>query len=151
MIGTSDRLCWLAETCKILLLLLLLQCCTAASLTSCAFFSNSGSSERSSMQPGLQARLNVTTAFAALPFTAAMTVFVAAAAAVFQLHTMQMTATDLQLAVYNLNSGLPCRLCNQQICKSHLLCFPGSSSFVQQHRMKQEVMACNSMQQGSMS
>ncbi len=24
MIGTSDRLCWLAETCKILLLLLLL-------------------------------------------------------------------------------------------------------------------------------
>ncbi len=25
MIGTSDRLCWLAETCKILLLLLLQQ------------------------------------------------------------------------------------------------------------------------------
>ncbi len=25
MIGTSDRLCWLAETCKILLLLLALQ------------------------------------------------------------------------------------------------------------------------------
>ena len=25
MIGTSDRLCWLAETCKILVLLLLLQ------------------------------------------------------------------------------------------------------------------------------
>ena len=35
-------------------------------------------------------------------------------------------------------------------CKSHLLYKPGSSSTVQQHAMKQEAMACNSMQQGSM-
>ena len=30
MIGTSDRLCWLAETCKILLLLLLHDSCLSA-------------------------------------------------------------------------------------------------------------------------
>ncbi len=70
------------------------------------------------MQPGLQqhaARLSVITAFAALPFTAAVTGFVvadAAAAVYFQLHTMQMTVTDLQLAVYNMKSGLPCRSCS---------------------------------------
>ena len=34
IIGTSDRLCWLAETCKILLLLLL-QALRAVSLPAC--------------------------------------------------------------------------------------------------------------------